>query len=233
LPAKRKTAADHLQGDQSAVQWGLTRYSASQQGELADQSLRVLGLARQLHAGGGGLLDALIALARQLVDAFHGLADLFAGGGLLLGRSGDRLHQPGDVAGAGGDLLERLAGLGGFLDACVDLSRAVVYAIHREGGFTLDRLDALSDLIGGDAGAVGELTDLICDDGEAPAVFPSPRRLDRSIERQLAGLIGDVLYDIHDLPDLLGNMARSLGGLGCVAGLARDLGNACRHFRDG
>ena len=51
------------------------------------------------------------------------------------------------------------------------------------------------------AGALGEVLDLVGDDGEALAVLAGLRGDDGGVEREQVGLLGDVVDDVEDLAD--------------------------------
>ena len=58
-------------------------------------------------------------------------------------------------------------------------------------------------MIAGDVGGrlgrpVGEIADLLGDDGEPAAGIAGPRRLDRGVERQQVGALGDQVDGVDD-----------------------------------
>jgi hypothetical protein len=66
--------------------------------------------------------------------------------------------------------------------------------------------------------ALGELAHLTGDDGKSPAGVAGPRRLDRRVEREQVGLLGDSVDQLEYLTDLLAALA-------CLKRLSRcDLG---------
>ena len=95
----------------------------------------------------------------------------------------------------------------------------------------LDVLDHLLDVVGRDGGLVGEPADLGGDDREAAAVFAGLFRLDRGIERQQVGLIGDLGDGGDDLVDVAGLLVehRELG-VDRARGL-HDLAHGVFHVR--
>ena len=58
-------------------------------------------------------------------------------------------------------------------------------------GVGLDGADPAADVLGGPGGLLGEVLDLVRDDGEALARLARPRRLDGGVEREQVGLLGD------------------------------------------
>ena len=90
----------------------------------------------------------------------------------------------------------------------------------RAGDLGEDRVDAS----GGLAGLLGQRAHLVGDDGEAAPVLARPRRLDRGVEGQEVGALGQLADGDGDLagaPDELGQAAHVGGdGLDATAGLA-------------
>ena len=81
-------------------------------------------------------------------------------------------------------------------------------------------LGQIADLLGGGLAPLGELADLAGDHGESLAMRARPGRLDRRVQGQQVGLIGDVVDD----QDLLGDLPHRDDGL--ADGLAPLLGLA-------
>ena len=67
----------------------------------------------------------------------------------------------------------------------------------------LDRGRELLDVLRALLRRLGERPHLVGDDGEAAAVIAGARRLDRGIERQKIGLVGDAADRAGDLADVL------------------------------
>ncbi len=65
---------------------------------------------------------------------------------------------------------------------------------------------------------VGELAHFVGDDGKAAALLAGACRLDRRIQRQQVGLVGDLADQLHDAVDLRGACGELAHGTGCVAG---------------
>ena len=107
-------------------------------------------------------------------------------------------------------------------------------------GLALDLGDQAGDLGGRGLGLLGELADLLGDDGEALALLAGAGGLDGGVERQQVGLLGDAGDGVDDAADLLrawrqvldrgrdlgrglGDLAHRLGGrVGGVDALAGD-----------
>lgn len=75
----------------------------------------------------------------------------------------------------------------------------------------IERVDALVDfrclyLLGGTCRALGELANLLGNDGETLAGFPRASSLDARIQRQEVGLEGDVIDHADDIGDLAGRL---------------------------
>jgi len=70
------------------------------------------------------------------------------------------------------------------------------------GAFSADSRDLFSDLIGCIGCSLGELAHFIGDEGKAAAMFAGAGGYSRGIEREKAGLSGDVVDDLGDLDDL-------------------------------
>ena len=138
-------------------------------------------------------------------------------------------------------LLERLAGLLDGRDAVLGAPRAVVDDADDVGGLGLDLADQARDLAAALLGLLGQLADLLGDDGEAAALLAGASGLDGGVERQQVRLLGDAGDRVDDPADLLRasrellDRGRDLGGgvgdaadrpgrlLGGVDALAGDL----------
>ena len=71
------------------------------------------------------------------------------------------------------------------------ISAMLADRLDRAAGVGLDRLDAAGDVLGGAGGLLRQLLDLVGDDGEALAGLPGTGGLDRGVEREQVGLLGD------------------------------------------
>ena len=85
---------------------------------------------------------------------------------------------------------------------------ALLAGEDRRVGLGLDLGDDRLDLPGRLLRALGELAHLGGDDGEAAAVLAGPGRLDRGVEREQVGLVGEVVDDLEDAADLLALLAQ-------------------------
>src|SRR5207302_5051434 len=132
----------------------------------------------------GGLGDTRDVLS-DLTAALGGLgdvaADLAGGAGLLLDRAGDGVLDVVDLADDLADLRDRL---------------------DRSLGIALDRLDLAADVLRGLGGLLGQLLHLVGDDGKALARLAGPGRLNRRVQGQQIGLLGDGGDDLDDVADL-------------------------------
>ena len=108
-------------------------------------------------------------------------ADLAGRRRLLLDGAGDRVLN---VV----DLVDDLADLGDGLD--------------RPLGVGLDGLDLAADVLGRLGRLLGQLLDLVGDDGEALAGLAGPGRLDGRVQGQQVGLLGDRRDHLDDVADL-------------------------------
>ena len=108
-----------------------------------------------------------------------------------------------DAADGAVDLLERGAGAVGAPRCRRGCGRGVADELDGVVGLALDAGDQLAGVGGGLGGALGQLADLVGDDGEAPAALTGAGGLDRGVEREQVGLAGDVLDRLDDAADLL------------------------------
>ena len=81
--------------------------------------------------------------------------------------------------------------------------------LHRVGRVLLDLSDDLADLLGRLDRALGQLADLVGDDGEAPAGLAGAGRLDGGVQGEEVGLVRDLLDDLEDAPDLVRALAET------------------------
>ena len=72
------------------------------------------------------------------------------------------------------------------------------------GGLVADLADQRGDRAGGGLGALGELAHLVGDDGEAAALLAGAGGLDRGVQREQVGLLGQRGDRLDDRLDLLG-----------------------------
>jgi hypothetical protein len=81
-------------------------------------------------------------------------------------------------------------------------------------------------------GALGQFAHLVGDDGEAAAAFAGARRLDRCIERQQVGLLGDLVDDIDDFRNPRRVLIELVDGVRRLADLAGDRRNLLDRSAD-
>src|SRR3954469_22818131 len=168
------------------VKEGLALFNAALEAEGADEGVEAGGRGRELLGGGGDLLGGGGGL-------LGGGRDLLGGGGGLLGDRGDLADVGLDAAGAGGDALdgggdvldaggdvddglldvrEGVAGLGDGPGARLGARGAAFDDVDHAGGLVLDLGDQLGDRARGGLGALGELANLLGDDGAAAGLPP-------------------------------------------------------------
>ena len=183
-------------------------------------------------------------LLHRLGDAADGVGHLLAALGLLDGRARDGAHHVRALLRALEDLLQGALGLVRDLDAAVDVVRAALDGGDGVLALGLHRLDEIRDLARARAGALGQILDLVGDDGEALALLAGLRGDDGGVEREQVRLLGDVVDDVDDLADRLDARAevrddrdgllralldavdladRLQDGLGALLGVERDL----------
>ena len=103
---------------------------------------------------------------------------------------------------AADDLRQRLRRLARELHVVAHLRHAFVHSLHGLTRSVLHGLDDVGDLLRRSARAVGELADLVGDDGESRAVLARLRGDDRGVEREKVRAAGDLLDHVEDLADL-------------------------------
>ena len=118
--------------------------------------------------------------------------------------------------------------------------------LDRALGVGLDRLDLPADVLGGLGRLLGQLLDLVGDDREALARLAGAGRLDRGVEGQQVGLLGDRGDHLDHVADLgarlaelgdggvgrVGDLDGLLGDLGRLVGVLGDLPDAGAHLLD-
>ena len=128
-----------------------------------------------------------------------------------------------------GQLLRHRANLAQRLTGFVRQARAVDHfanrLFHRGDDFVGFRLDALGqrvDLLRGAGGPFSEALDFLCDDGEPAAGFTGHGGLNRRVQREDRGAVGDVVDQLDDLADFLRPFAEALDSLGRLLHLVAD-----------
>ena len=104
-------------------------------------------------------------------------------------------------------------------EICATIAADLLDRRHRRGGVALDRQHPAGDVLGRLRRLLGQLLDLVGDHGEALARLAGPRRLDRRVQRQQVGLLGDARDHLDHVADLGRGLAqlrdrrrRGLGG---------------------
>ena len=108
-----------------------------------------------------------------------------------------------DPADGAVDLLERGAGAVGGLGAGSGARGGLADEFDGGVGLALDAGDQLAGVGGRLGGALGQLANLVGDDGEALAALAGAGGLDRGVQRQQVRLARDVLDRLDDPADLL------------------------------
>ena len=96
----------------------------------------------------------------------------------------------------------------------IDLLRPGAHPIDGLLRIGLDQSEHLRNLLGGLPGTLGELAHFVGDHGEPTSLFACSRCLDRRIERQQIGLVGDLLDDAGDLADFRRALSKRFDLLG-------------------
>jgi hypothetical protein len=171
------------------------------------------------------------------LGAGGGLANVFGKRG---GGRGNVLQRTRDLADGRGLFLDGRGDRGGHLGNLLDDPRHFVDRTDGGAGVFLDGIDLLADFLAGGGGLAGQLLDLVGDHGETATGFARGGGLDRGIEREQVGLLGDVIDDVDDLGDLAGGVVQLrhqlLGRARLLVGPVGDfgaLGAVVRHFLNG
>src|SRR5581483_3954196 len=134
----------------------------------------------------------------------------------------DLLDALAHVLDARAELVERLARALDGLGALGGAAGAGLDHLDGAGGLGLDLADQPGDAAGGLLRLLSQLADLLGDDGEAAALLARARRLDRGVQCQQVGLLGD-RGDRRDDPTDLGRLGPEL---------ADRVGDGARRFAD-
>ena len=163
-------------------------------------------LCREIIRGRGELVTGRRILLNNFVELAHADVDLPDRRHLFLRGGGDFLNQVRGIPDHRHGPVEKLAGVLGDRDASPG---------------------ELADLLRGGLAAFGEFADLTGDDREALALRTRPRGLDRRVQGQQVGLVGDVLDNrdllcdlSHRVDGLLHRLATSLSVRACLVGRA-------------
>ena len=84
-----------------------------------------------------------------------------------------------------------------------------------------DGVDQGGNLAGGLAGAFGQLADLIGHHGKTASLLAGTRSLDRCVQRQQIGLVGNVVDQLHEAADIARVFGQGIDA-GCGLGLGAD-----------
>ena len=163
-------------------------------------------------------------LARDVADAARvGLRQGFELAHLVCDALDVDLHALGDGCGLFGEHCRATDDAVDVAHDAFDLARGPGQRLHRFGLLMHlsarvadpvdDRGDRAVDFVEARLGALGKLPDLIRDDREASALLSGARRLDRGVEREEVGLVGDLRNGAEHILDALD----ALGKLGEVA----------------
>src|ERR1700683_693347 len=147
---------------------------------LADRCGRVAGCGPQTAA-----VEPSLQAAHELLDALGGACPQLLLGGQLLGRAADLHHRRGR--------------LGGGVLLVVGRRHALLGGEDRGVALLLDAVGVLTDRLRRVHRALGKLAYLAGDDGKPAAGIAGPRRLDRSVEREQIGLLGDSIDQLYHL----------------------------------
>ena len=100
------------------------------------------------------------------------------------------------------NLAKGITGFAGQVHTCGDLWSYRTHAVHDACCVMVDSLDHSVDLVGSLSCTFGQFSNFIGDNGKAAALFTGPRSLDRRVEGEKIGLIGNFLDDTDDAADL-------------------------------
>ena len=163
--------------------------------EIVGQFRQPADLRRALAGARRGLLG-------DFGDLAHRQSDASRRGRLLSCRLGDRANQSRQLLRHRVDLGQGLAGSVGHARSLDDLARGLFHAGDCLVGFHLDRLDQAGDLTGGGRRTLGQPLDFLGHDREAAPRLARGRRLNRGVQGQNAGAVGDVVDQGRDFADL-------------------------------
>src|SRR5690606_4790225 len=208
-------------------------------------------LVRQGEAGNGGpqlgghfcqVTDRLRgsvgtggSLGGDFLDNVHGVGNVRRRGRLLTGGVGDVLDQLRQGHGYVLDFLEgdtRVLGQSGTTD---HLGGGVFHGDNRFVGIRLDGLNQCFNLLGCCRGTFRQALNFVRNHREAPARVTGHGGLDRRVQGQDVGLVGDVVDQGYDVTDFLGRLTQTLDPLGGFLDLLPDVVHAADgvlyHFR--
>src|SRR6056297_159069 len=189
----------------------------------------------QVTDGLRGRIGTRGSLGRDFLDNVHGVGNVRGRRGLLTCGVGDVLDQFRQRHGYVLDLLEcdtRVLGQTGTTD---HLGGGVFHGDNRFVGVGLDRLNQRFNLLGSRGGAFSQSLNFVGNNREAPARVTGHGGLDRGVQGQDVGLVGDVVDQGYDVADFLGRLTQTLDPLGGFLDLFTDVVHAADgvlyHFR--
>ncbi len=127
---------------------------------------------------------------RNFIQARGGLGNLRRTMRLLVGGRANLLRELENLGHHIGDFAQRKAQVVAQFQAFVDDGRALLHVVHGLAGFALNAADQFADLLGGGGGLLGQLANLVGDDGETKAVFSGAGSFNRGVQREQVGLLG-------------------------------------------
>ena len=194
--------------------------------EAGDRALQTVGQLREARRRAGGLLGAVGGELGDAQNHLHVGRDARGARRLLLRRLRDRIDQLGELARDRADLAQRLVGLVGRLGSLHHALRAALHGLDRVLRVALNRLHDRADVLGRLAGALRQPLHLLRHHREAASRFTRGRRLNRGVQREHVGLLGNVRDQLHDLADLLRALAQALDPLRGFLDLVADVVHA-------
>src|SRR3989344_6757539 len=197
--------------------------------ETVDQLFQAAGLLRQRVTVLQCFIEVGHALLVQQVDLVDVDIEGFHHRGLLLGGSGDRLVHAVDFNNPLRHADQALTGLVGDFDALFAGGLARVHGGHRFTRTHLQRSNHFVDFLRRLLGTVSQVAHFIGDHGKPATRFPGTGGLNRGVEREQVGLLGDTFDHIENVADVIG---AGVQGLDLGAGQA-DLLRQFGHRQDG
>src|SRR5688572_2513963 len=174
----------------------------------------------------GGLLGALGGELGDAQNHLHVGRHARRRRRLLLRRRRDRADQLGQLVRHLPDLAQRLVGLVGGLGSRHHVRRAALHRLHRVLRVALNRLHDRADVLGRLGRAFGQPLHLLRHHREAASRLAGGGGLNRRVQRQHVGLLGNVRDQLHDLADLLRALAQALDPLRGLLDLLADVVHA-------
>src|SRR5690606_18566686 len=158
-----------------------------------------------------------------LVDLHDVLIDIVADRGLLFGGRRDLLALVDNLDYCPQDVVQRRLHLQGRVHRLTGHAVAYAHGLDRRPDAALQAPDHLFDFLGGLLGALCQGAYLIGYHGEAAPLLAGPGRLDRRVERQQVGLLGDALDHIQHPADRRAVIGQVINHLHRVLDLAGQL----------